>query len=79
MHYGQNYTISAPTVKFNNASVNATLSYYAEQTQSGNDIISYFIVNGNTFAPTKRGTTHLRITAYYNDEVRTVVIPVTIS
>ena len=79
MTYGQNYTIGAPTVKFNNASVNAILSYYAEQTRSGNDTIFYFTVNGSTFTPTRRGTTNLRITAYYNNEVRTVVIPVTIS
>ena len=79
MTYGQNYSMTAPTVKFNNVAVNAIITYYAEQSQSGSDIISYFSVNGSTFTPSKRGTTNLRITAYYNNEVRTVVVPVTIS
>ena len=79
MTYGQNYVISAPTVKFNNASVSAKLTYYAEHTKPNSNIISYFTVNGSTFTPTRRGSTNLRITAYYNHEVRTVVVPVTIS
>ena len=79
MTYGQNYSMTAPTVKFNNVSVNAVVTYYAENVNSNNTIISYFTVNGNTFTPTRRGTTNLRITAYYNNEVRTIVVPVTIS
>ena len=79
MTRGYNYNMSAPTVKFNGNTVSAKLSYYAEQTDEGDTISSYFTVNGTTFTPTKKGTTNLRITAYYNHEVRTVVVPVTIS
>ena len=79
MKRNQNYNMSAPTVLFNGASVNAKITYYAEQSKSGNNIISYFTVNGSTFTPTRTGSTNLRITAYYNDEVKTVVVPVTIT
>lgn len=78
MKYGQNYSMSAPTVKYNNSTVSAKLSYFAEQTTSNDSVISYFTVNGTTFIPTRKGSTNLRITAYYNNEVRTVVVPVTI-
>ena len=75
---GQDYVIETPVVLFNGEPVNAKMSYFSEQHKgfTGN-VFSYFTVNDdNSFTPTREGTTQLRITAYYNHEVRTVLVPV---
>ena len=75
---GQDYVIDTPVALFNGEAVNAKISYFAEQHKgfTGN-VYSYFTVNeDNSFTPTRVGTTRLRITAYYNHEVRTVLVPV---
>lgn len=79
MTNGVNYIVTSPTVTFNGQPVNAKITYYAKQHKiSENNIVSYFTVNGSTFTPTSTGNSSLRIAAYYNDEVRTVVVPVEI-
>lgn len=65
--------MSNPTVYFNGVEVNAKITYYAEQYENNTP---YFSVNGNTLIPSKAGNTHLRITAYYNNEIKTIVVPV---
>ena len=75
---GQDYIIDTPTVLFNGVVCPAKVSYFAQQyKRNDNTVYAYFVVNDdNSFTPTRVGTTQLRITAYYNDEVRTVLIPV---
>lgn len=76
---GEDYVMDDPIIYFNDEAINeAKISYFAEQHHGvGGNVISYFKVNNdNSFSPTRKGKTHLRITAYYNNEVRTVIIPV---
>ena len=75
---GEDYVIEDPVVMFNNeVQVNAKMSYFAEQhTGFNNNVYSYFKVNGNTLSAIRVGESRLRITAYYNNEVRTVLVPV---
>ena len=74
------YHIDSPIVYFNGEPVPAKLSYFAYENRGYNDIFyTYFTVNDdNSFTPTRVGNTQLRITAYYHDEVRTVLVPVEI-
>ena len=79
LHMGQDYSITAPTVYMNNEVVmGAKLSYFAEQHRNiNNEAYSFFVVNDdNSFTPVRVGKTQLRITAYYNNEVRTILVPV---
>ena len=75
---GQDYVIDTPTILFNGEACPAKVSYFAEQhRRNDNSTYSYFVVNSdNSFTPTRVGSTLLRITAYYHDEVRTVLVPV---
>ena len=74
---GENYTIDTPQVFFNGTQVEAKMSYFSEQHKGlGDSVYSFFKVDGDTFIPTKVGTSSLRITAYYSDEVRTIIIPI---
>lgn len=76
---GEDYVIDTPVVRFNDVVINdARISYFAMQhTGISGNVYSYFKVNNdNSFTPTRAGESKLRITAYYNNEVRTVIIPV---
>ena len=74
---GQNYTIHTPDVLYNNSKISAKMSYFAEQHSGMSTVYSYFTVNNDgTLTPTRLGESRLRITAYYNHEVRTVLVPV---
>ncbi len=77
---GQDYTIETPVVLFNGEPVEAKMSYFAKQHIIMDDVvISYFTVNNNeTLTPTRVGESLFRITAYYHDEIRTVLVPVTV-
>lgn len=74
LYRGQNYVINNPKVYFNGVEVNAKITYFAEQYLNSSPLFS---VNGNTLIPSsKSGNTNLRITAYYNNEIKTIVVPV---
>ena len=75
---GSDYTIEPPETFFNGDPVEAKLSYFAEQhTSFSGSVYSYFKVNtDSSFTPLRVGNTELRITAFYNDEVRTILVPV---
>lgn len=72
------YVITDPVVTLDGVAVPAKLSYFAKQHPGFNGaIISYFKVNNDgSFTGTRVGDTELRITAYYNNEVRTILVPV---
>lgn len=77
LRMGQTFNIVTPTVLFNGNPVIAKMSYFAEQHLSNNNVTWYFKVNDDdTLTPTKVGNSRFRITAYYNNEVRTVIVPV---
>ena len=76
---GRDYVMTAPKVLFNDVVTSeAKISYFAQQhTGYNGNVYSYFTVNDdNSFTPNRVGDTQLRITAYYHDEVRTVLVPV---
>ena len=75
---GEDYNIITPTVYLDGVAVNAKMSYFSQQHIGFNsNVYSYFKVNDdNSFTPTRVGNTQLKITAYYNHEVRTVLVPV---
>ena len=78
LRMNENYVIDTPRVLFNGSEINAKMSYFAEQHTGFNDnVYAYFKVNSDgSFTPTRVGESQLRITAYYQDEVRTVLVPV---
>lgn len=80
LRMGQNYVIDTPKVFFNGTEIAAKMSYFAEQHSYNDNVSAYFKVNDDgSFTPLKvtgKNSTHLRITAYYHDEVRTVLVPV---
>ena len=78
LRMNENYVIDTPRVLFNGSEINAKMSYFAEQHTGYNDnVYAYFKVNSDgSFTPTRVGESQLRITAYYQDEVRTVLVPV---
>ena len=81
MTLGQDYVLTTPKVFLNDEEVSgAKLSYFAEQHHAFDDsAYTLFKVNDdNTFTPLMEGETVLRITAYYQGEVRTIFIPVEI-
>ena len=81
MTLGQDYVLTTPKVFLNDEEVSgAKLSYFAKQHHAFDDsAYTLFKVNDdNTFTPTMEGETVLRITAYYQGEVRTIFIPVEI-
>lgn len=80
MKVNENYVLDKPVAKLNGEIVDAKISYFAEQIKSAaGATYSYFKVNDdNSFSPTRIGETLLRITAYYSNEVRTILVPVEI-
>ena len=77
LRMGEAYTISNPTVYFNDDVVNAKMSYFAIQHIINDKVVPVFEVNDNsTLNPLRVGDSQLRITAYYNNEVRTILVPV---
>lgn len=75
-------TISSLVVKFNGNAINdAKMSYFAQQFLNNYDAVySYFTVDGNgVITGTAIGESLLKITAYYHNEVRTVLIPVEVT
>ena len=80
LHQGQTIDVPVPVVTLDDVEVEAKLTYYAQQYKSvNNTVYSYFKVNKDgtiTASTTRLGETKLRITAYYQDEVRTILIPV---
>lgn len=81
MKVNENYVLDKPVAKLNGEIVDAKISYFAEQIKNAAlATYSYFKVNDdNSFSPTRAGETLLRITAYYSDEVRTILVPVEIT
>ena len=79
LHQGETIAVPVPVVTLDGVEVDAKLTYRAQQYKSNNDVVySYFKVNKNgtiTASSTRTGVTKLRITAYYQDEVRTILIP----
>ena len=75
---GEGYVLDTPVALLNGESVNAKFSYFAQQHLGFNNVVYvHFVVNDDgSFTPTRVGESQLRITAYYRDEVRTVLIPV---
>ena len=75
---GEDYVLDTPVTLFNGEPANAKLSYFSQQHLGFNNIVYvHFKVNDDgSFTPTRVGESQLRITAYYQDEVRTVLIPV---
>ena len=76
---GETIRITDPTIFFNGEVINnAKISYFAEQHRGFNNYVySFFTVNNdNSFTATRVGESQLRITAYYNHEVRTILVPV---
>ena len=80
LHQGQTIAVPVPIVTLDDVEVDAKLTYFAQQYKSVNNIVySYFKVNKDntiTASTTRTGVTKLRITAYYQNEVRTILIPV---
>lgn len=80
LHLGQTIAVPVPRVTLDDVEVEAKLTYRAQQYKSTNNTVySYFKVNKDgtiTASTTRKGQTKLRITAYYQDEVRTILIPV---
>lgn len=78
---GQSFTLSGIKTYFNDELVEAKLSYFAEQHKKiSGDVFEYFDIDKEhgVLTPVKVGDTRLRITAYYQGEVRTIIIPVEI-
>ena len=78
---GQNFALSDIKVYFNEELVEAKLSYFAEQHKKiSGDVYEYFDIDKEhgILMPNKVGDSRLRISAYYHDEVRTIIIPVEI-
>ena len=78
---GESYTLTDLEVFFNGELVNAKMSYFAEQHKKvSGDVFAYFDIDKEhaILTPAKIGDSRLRITAYYHDEVRTVIVPVEI-
>ena len=80
IHQGQTIALPVPIVTLDDVEVDAKLTYYAQQYKvDSNTTYSYFKVNKDntiTASTTRTGETKLRITAYYQNEVRTILIPV---
>ncbi len=77
LRLGEDLVITDPIVYFNDITVNAKMSYFAFQHIVNNKVVPYFEVNdGRILTPLKVGDSKLRISAYYNNEVRTVLVPV---
>ena len=80
LHQGQTIALPVPIVTLDDVEVDAKLTYYAQQYKvDNNTVYSYFKVNKDntiTASTTRTGETKLRITAYYQNEVRTILIPV---
>ncbi len=81
MKMGENYVMSGVKALFNGEECDAKIAYFARQHPTGSGdsqiVTAYFKVNeDNSFTPTKVGKTQLKISAYYNNEIRMIIIPV---